>query len=139
MATAVIEVIGALAGIVSIGMMIPGLIPDKDEHNPIVRIAAGLSTNRSDDTAGNMPGVALYNIMGRKVGSVKGKKDKIKDGAFIDIKVPFEKGIGAQPSEYIAVNDGGDDALCIAYIALTNPDGIKKAWYGDVGKSCGAD
>ena len=139
MAMAVINVVGAIAGVVGVGMMIPGLIPNKDEQNPVVRIAAGLSTNREDSTSGNKPGVALYDIMGRKVASVKGNKDKIEDGAFIDIKVPFEDGVGAQPSEYIAVNDGGDDALCIAYITLTNPDGTKKAWYGDVGKSCGAD
>jgi len=139
MAMAVISVVGALAGIVSIGMMIPGLIPDKDEHYPVVRIAAGLSTNRADNTAGNMPGVALYDIMGRRVAWIDGTKDILKDGAFIDIKVPFEDGVGTQPSEYIAINNGGDDALCIAYITLTNSDGTKKAWYGDVGKACGAD
>ena len=139
MAMAVINVVGALAGVVGVGMMIPGLMPEKDEHNPVVRVAAGLSSNEDDTTSGNTPGVALYDIMGRKIGSTKGNKDKVKDGAFIDVKVPFDDGVGAKPAEYIQINDGGGDALCIAYVALTNPDGTKKAFYGDVPKACGAD
>ncbi|KAL8927833.1 MAG: hypothetical protein Q9172_001206 [Xanthocarpia lactea] len=134
-----LAVLNVLATLVGVGLMIPGLIPEKDEHEPVVRIAAGLSSDESDTTSGNQPGVALYDIMGRKVGSVGGKKDRIKDGSFIDIKVPFAKGVGTKPAEYISVANGGDDALCIAYIAITQPDGTKKAWYGDIAKACGAD
>lgn len=136
---AALAVISIVASAVSVGLMIPGMIPEKDEHEPVVRIAAGLSSNEADTTSGNQPGVALYDIMGRKVGSVGGKKEKIKDGSFIDIKVPFADGVGTKPAEYISVANGGDDALCIAYIAITQPDGTKKAWYGDVAKECGAD
>ncbi len=137
MATMALNVVGAIAGVVGIGMMIPGLIPDKDKHEPIVRIAAGLTSNTEDTTSGNTPGVTLYDIMGRMIGSTEGKADIIKDGAFTDIKVPFNEGVGTKPAEYIAVTDGGNDALCIAYISLTNPDGGKHVWYGDIGKACG--
>lgn len=44
MALIALNVVGAITGVVSIGMMIPGLIPEKDDHKPIVRIAAGLSS-----------------------------------------------------------------------------------------------
>ncbi len=138
-AKAGLAVLNVLAALVGVGLMIPGLIPEKDENEPVVRIAAGLSSDESDTTSGNQPGVALYDIMGRKVGSVGGKKDRIKDGSFIDIKVPFAKGVGTKPAEYISVANGGDDALCIAYIAITQPDGTNKAWYGDIAKACGAD
>lgn len=70
-----------LATLVGVGMMIPGLIPEKDEHEPVVRIAAGLSSDEADTTSGNQPGVALYDIMGREVGSVGGEKNKIQDGS----------------------------------------------------------
>ena len=134
---AVFNVIGTLLGI---GMMIPGLIPDKDEHQTIVRIGAGLSTDESDNTAGNKPGVHLYDVMGRSIGSTGGSKhSKILDGDFMDISVPFDYGVGKKPTEYLSVANGGNDALCIAYIAVTQPDGTKKAWYGDISKSCGAD
>ncbi len=89
MALLALNVVGVITGVVSIGMMIPGLIPEKDDHKPIVRIAAGLSSNTHDSTSGNTPGVTLYDIMGRTIGSTKGKADVIKDGAFMDIKVPF--------------------------------------------------
>ena len=134
---AVFNVIGTLLGI---GLMIPGLIPDKDEHQTIVRIGAGLSIDESASTSGNKPGVHLYDVMGRSIGSTGGSKhSKILDRDFMDISVPFDYGVGKKPTEYLSIANGGDDALCIAYIALTQPDGDKKAWYGDIAKSCGAD
>ena len=142
MAMAVIDVIGALAGVVGdvvrVGMMIPGLLPDQDEDHTIVRVAAGLSSNEGDTTSGKQPSIGLYDIVGRTIGSTHGH-GTIKDGDFNDISVPFADGVGKKPTEYISVANGGDDALCIAYLALTQPDGTKKAWYGDVGKACGAD
>ena len=48
-------------------------------------------------------------------------------------------GVGKKPTEYISIANWGDDALCIPYLALTQPDGTKKVWYGDIGKACGAD
>lgn len=136
---AVIDVIGALAGVVGVGMMIPSLLPDKDEHKTVVRVAAGLSINERDTTSGNQPGTTLYDVMGRRIGSTKGKAKTILDGDYMDISVPFDDGVGKKPTEYLSIVNGGDDALCIAYLALTQPDGTKKAWYGDVGKACGAD
>lgn len=134
---AVFNIVGTVLGL---AMMLPGLIPDKDEHQTIVRIGAGLSTDESASTSGNKPGVHLYDVMGRSIGSTGGSKHKtILDGDFMDISVPFDYGVGKKPTEYISIANGGDDALCIAYIALTQPDGTKKAWYGDIAKSCGAD
>lgn len=134
---AVFDIIGTVLGL---GMMIPGLIPDKDEHQTVVRIGAGLSMDESASTSGNKPGVHLYDVMGRSIGSTGGSKhSKILDGDFMDISVPFDDGVGKKPTEYLSFANGGDDALCIAYIALTQPDGTKKAWYGDIAKSCGAD
>ena len=134
---AVLDVIGTLLGV---GWMMPGLIPDKDEYQTVVRIGAGLSMAKSDSTSGDKPGIHLYDVMGRSIGSTHGTKHhKILDGDFMDISVPFDHGVGKKPTEYLSIVNGGDDALCIAYIALTQPDGTEKAWYGDIAKSCGAD
>ncbi|KAL9582773.1 MAG: hypothetical protein Q9212_003106 [Teloschistes hypoglaucus] len=86
-------VLDVIQGLVGLSTTIAGVIPPKDEHQPVVRIAAGLSSQESDTTSGSQPGVS----------------------------------------------NGGDDALCIAYITLTQPDGTSKAWYGDTAKECGAD
>ncbi|KAL8642375.1 MAG: hypothetical protein Q9228_000928 [Teloschistes exilis] len=132
-------VLDVIQGIVSLSTMLPNRTPPVDEHQPVVRIAAGLSSQESDTTSGSQPGIRLYDIMGRTIGSVKGnKKNTIGDGSFVDISVPFDKGVGRKPAEYIQVSNGGTDALCIAYIALTQPDGSSKAWYGDSAKECGA-
>lgn len=139
MALAVLTIVDLVVSGISVGMMIPGLLPDKDEHKTVVRIAVGLTSNRDDTTAGNQPGVHLYDIMGRSIGRQKGSSSIIKDGDFVDISVPFDDGVGKEPTEYLSINEWGDDALCIAYIALTQPDGTKKAWYGDIAKTCGAD
>ena len=138
MALAVIKVIGTLARVVGVGMTISSLLPDKDAQRTVVRVAAGLSSNEADTTSGKQPSIGLYDIVGRTIGNSKGH-GTIKDGDFNDIAVPFAHGVGKKPTEYISIVNGGDDALCIPYIALTQPDGTKKAWYGDVGKACGAD
>ena len=119
--------------------MIPSLLPDKEKDATVVRIAAGLSMENADTTAGNHPGIRLYDVMGRDIGRIDGKADKIKDGNTMDIRVPFDEDVGNRPVDYVSITNGGVDALCIAYITITQPDGAKKAWYGDAGKMCGAD
>ena len=138
-AAGALSVITTVADLVGTALMIPGVLPDKDKDATVVRVAAGLSLDDADTTSGNRPGLALYDIVGRSIGKVKGKSEKITDGQTMDIRVPFDDGVGNKPVEYISVTNGGVDALCIAYISLTQPDGVKKAWYGDSGKDCGAD
>lgn len=50
MAMAVLDVIGALVGVIGIGITIPGLLPDKDEHRRFIRATAGLSSSEGDKT-----------------------------------------------------------------------------------------
>ena len=44
-------------------------------------------------------------------------------------------GSGEEPT-YLQVL-GKDDAVCIAYIGQTWPDGQQRGWLGDVGRGCG--
>ena len=52
MMKAVVDVIGALVGVVDIGVTIPGLLPGKDEQRTFVRVAARLWSNERDTTSG---------------------------------------------------------------------------------------
>ncbi|KAL9032291.1 MAG: hypothetical protein Q9180_006589, partial [Flavoplaca navasiana] len=135
-----LAVLDIVASLVGVGLMIPGLLPAKDANAPVVRIQAGSPSDITHDLGGDLPGVRLFDVWGRLVGEKKGsKKKEIKTSSFWDITVPFADGVGNPPSEYISVVNGGDDALCIAYIALTQPDDTKKVFYGDFAKECGAD
>lgn len=134
-----LAIMSFVTGLVGVGLMVPSVLPAKDDKRTVVRVAAGLSTDVKDDTAGNQPGISLYDTMGRRIGKTTGHATKIKDGDFMDIKVPFDHDVGKKPTEYISIANGGNDGLCIAYIAITQPDGTNKVWFGDIGKLCGVD
>ncbi|KAL8882296.1 MAG: hypothetical protein Q9198_000684 [Flavoplaca austrocitrina] len=120
--------------------MVPSFIPEETDPQHVIRIAAGLSSNEADTTSGNQPGVVIYDAIGRKMGSVEGKKKTILDGDFVDIQIPLDDDVGKKPAEYISIANGGDDALCIAYIAITQPDGREPAyWYPEMAMDCGAE
>lgn len=76
--------------------------------------------------------------MGRDIGEKRGSKSNIADGGYKDIRVTASSEQQGRQAQYISVSKGGNDALCISYIAVTWPDGQQKAWYGDVGYTCGA-
>lgn len=75
--------------------------------------------------------------MGRDIGEARGSKNTIADGGYKDIKVTASTDQQGRQAQYISVSKGGNDALCISYIAVTWPDGQQKGWYGDVGYQCG--
>ncbi|KAF8538049.1 hypothetical protein BDD12DRAFT_742851 [Trichophaea hybrida] len=88
---------------------------------------------------GNIPGIRLFDNLGYPIGAHRGSKGRIPEGSYHDIPiVKVGEGVGGRQGEYISVSKGGNDPLCIAYISLTWPDGLKRAWIGDVGKTCGA-
>ena len=147
----VINAVGAIAGLVGLGAMIPSLLPqktDKDEH--VVRISAGLSLDGEGHLEGNVPAVALYDVNGETIGWTKGRKgnnkdpdegrktvDIIAEGGEYDITVPYNSGKSRVTAEYISVSQVGDNAICINYITIMHKDGLEFRWYGDVGYQCG--
>ncbi|KAL9108924.1 MAG: hypothetical protein Q9227_006320 [Pyrenula ochraceoflavens] len=135
---------GIVMGIIGLAMggigMVPlskSFAPDKSDQTTTVRIAVGTSLDDSANTHGNTPGIALFDVVGRKIGSVGGSSSVIADGSFSDIKVVAGDDMGGRQAEYVSISNGGNDALCIAYISMTWPDGSQYIWSGDVGYSCG--
>ena len=147
----VINAVGAIAGLVGLGAMIPGLLPqksDKDEH--VVRISAGLSLDGAGRLSGNVPSIALYDVNGHTIGWTKGRPgnnedpddgkktvDIIAEGGEVDITVPYESGMSRVTAEYLRVSQVGDNNLCVNYITLIHKDGLEFRWYGDIGYQCG--
>jgi hypothetical protein len=86
---------------------------------------------------GDTPGIRIFDVMGRDIGEARGSKSNIADGGYKDIKISASQDQQGRQAQYISVSKGGNDALCISYIAVTWPDGQQKAWYGDVGYQCG--
>ena len=133
----IMGVIGLAMGGVSMVPLSKSFAPDKTDETTTVRIGVGTSLDSSATTGGNVPGVALFDTVGRKIGESKGSKDKIGDGSFKDIKVVADGDVGGRQAEYVSISKGGNDALCVAYVTMTWPDNSKYIFSGDVGYSCG--
>ena len=44
----------------------------------------------------------------------------------MDTSIPFGRNVGNEPTDYISITNGEDDALCILYISLTQLAGDNK-------------
>lgn len=101
-----------------------------------VRLIIGNVADDAASLSGNVPGIALWDDYGNFLGSKPGNKNIIDKGNFFDIDIVSDKKIGNVAAAYIAVSNGGDDALCIAGITLTNPDTSQSSWSGDIAALC---
>jgi hypothetical protein len=135
-AMAAFNVFTIVLGVASMIPMLGSMMPGRDPLVTTIRIYGGTGT----DTSGNAPGVAAFDIDGNLIGSVKGG-DVIAQGAPFDAKIEMKAdgsdGSAAQ-AQYISLSQAGVDALCVAGISVTWPDGLEFAWYGDVAEFCGA-
>ncbi|PSN68557.1 hypothetical protein BS50DRAFT_520523 [Corynespora cassiicola Philippines] len=134
---AALSVIGIVADVISMVPLFSDIMAPKTDRQTTVRIGVGLSKKIEANTGGNTPGIRIFDVMGRDIGEARGSKDIIADGGFKDIVVESNKDTQGRQAQYISVSKGGDNALCVAYVSMTWPDGQNKAWYGDVGMECG--
>lgn len=81
------SVIGLLMGAVSMIPLGKSLAPDRTDETTIVRIGVGTSLDSAATTQGDSPGIALFDVVGRRIGDHKGSHTNIGDGSFKDIKV----------------------------------------------------
>jgi hypothetical protein len=82
--------------------------------------------------------VSLWDELGRNIGTTFGTREIAPQGSFIDIKVTANDDVGNIPAAYASITNGGNDAICIAFITFTFPDDTHGTWTGDVGAKCGA-
>lgn len=134
-AVEVIGLVGSVLGIVQFGqdMMPSGTLSAADSSS--LRIGLGLDGVNLSQSEGIVGNIKVYNENQIMVGAGSGD-GFMGDGGFQDINIDQHYGPGKQPT-YVQIN-GADDAVCIAYIMQTWPDGKQRGWLGDMGYVCGA-
>jgi hypothetical protein len=129
----VLNVIAAIAtgtGVVPLlsSLFKPQTPPDQ---TAIVQITLGQG-NLSDSLGGNMPGVNLWDVEGQSIGRAFGSSTIIPQGNTVSNPVVANKTVGNVPAEYMAVTNGGDDAICITTIGITYPTGQRAAFMTNI-------
>jgi hypothetical protein len=135
-----LNVIAAVFGGIS---LVPGLESIFKPQTPpdqttIVQITLGTG-NLSASLGGNVPGVSLWDVEGQSIGGVFGSSSIEPQGNTISIPVVANTTVGNVAAEYIAVTNGGDDAVCVAAVGVTFPTGQQTAFMTNIGVTCGAD
>ncbi|KAI1908097.1 hypothetical protein LOZ61_005773 [Ophidiomyces ophidiicola] len=130
--------VGWILALGFLGMGIEGYIPPAPKE-PGTSVRIGLGTIREEGSAGgNLPGVAAWDVYGKRLGEAWGGKKIISNGSPVDILAVHYKGLGGALGQYVAVTNGGNDAICIAFMVVKWLED-NFAWIGDAGKECNAD
>ncbi|KAF1976715.1 hypothetical protein BU23DRAFT_565404 [Bimuria novae-zelandiae CBS 107.79] len=152
MVSAIINVIGVVAGVLGIWGFSEDHIPKKAEpekpddpnrYITTVRVTAGLDgadslmipggrPHRLMSAGGRLDSMIHYNLNGDVLG-VGSSVHRIGDGAFIDFKSPSSDGSQPVTTEF----RGTFDNICIATLTTTWPDDSKFGWTGDWASICG--
>lgn len=117
----------------------PHLPFDLNGVNSRVRIAIALNDKKDGPTQadGRAPALVAFNEKEWYVGASNWvAKDHVRSGSYVDVVVHQEDNGAGQEPAYLQVL-GHDDAVCVAYIGQTWPNGAQRGWLGDVGRGCG--
>jgi hypothetical protein len=100
-----------------------------------VRIGAGTTGvgNSDNSMMGSVPGVALFDIGGNKIG--QSDIDDTDILTFRDIPIVTSTELQDNQPEYISLS-AGKDAICIAYVTVTTSQNLKYVFVGDIAKAC---
>ncbi|PVH88139.1 hypothetical protein DL98DRAFT_544637 [Cadophora sp. DSE1049] len=130
--TKVLGVISGILGIISFGEN--NFKPPKAVGS-VVNIAVGLDYEGGlQNAGGNLPDVRLFNEGGEFLGMSTDPGD-VADGAAEDITINHKSDNGQQAT--YGLFSANDNAICVAYLTITWPDGNKYGWTGDWGSQCG--
>ncbi|KAH7312609.1 hypothetical protein B0I35DRAFT_437399 [Stachybotrys elegans] len=131
---AFLNVLGAVSG--ALGIIQFGLdnFPEPETTGSSIRIAVGLDFEGGlTNAGGDAPDIRLWNEAGEFLG-IRADPGKVNHGGFIDFKVDHKRD-SSQQATY-AVVAGNNNAVCIAYMSITWPDGEKYSWTGDWAELC---
>ena len=128
----------ATVGIVSIDFK-PYLPFDLGGINSVVRVGIAINDrdNGPNKADGEAPSFVAFNEKENYLGTSDWIANKhLNGGTYVDVVVhQIEQSQGKSPT-YLQVL-GHRDAVCVAYVGQTWPDGEQRAWLGDLGRSCG--
>lgn len=131
---------GGIIGIVDLLLPVetPVYISDLAKGHSLLRVGIGLNTESAESLGGTIPSIKVFNEEKRQIGQANGDQTAIvHNGTFTTVTVYHDSGFMFQQPTYLEVA-GGDDAVCIAYLAQTWADGTQLGWLGDMGRFCGA-
>ncbi|KAJ9616627.1 hypothetical protein H2200_000346 [Cladophialophora chaetospira] len=141
-----IPIIVTLIGNIILNRLIPDgswlpKVPPATVDMHRVRIWAGSTDDLPNKNllsiAGNLPGVVLYDDFGQIIGEDYYDGWNVPEGNFRDIEVHGKDRNNARAA-YIRLDAWKGDAICIAGISITYPDGGQSVLYGDtMTKLCG--
>ncbi|KAK7446355.1 hypothetical protein VKT23_014561 [Stygiomarasmius scandens] len=140
MATALVNIIGVVSGVVTIVGFIQSNLPSQNEaEGATIRVAVGVDgTDGLNEAGGNRPYVVGFNEVGDAIGLTE-NGDKIGSGQFVDMildqNAAGEDHTKEQPT-WLQFTQSGTDGICIAYISVTWEDGTHRGWYGDTAEAC---
>ena len=136
MAAALIEVIGIVSGALGIVQFGMDNFAAPETAASKIRLGVGLDISGGLSSAGgDLPDVRLWNEGGDFLG-MSADPGKIDDGSTKEITVTHN-GDNGQQATY-ALFSANTDAICVAYVSITWPDGNEYGWIGDWGRKCGA-
>ncbi|KAL9078468.1 MAG: hypothetical protein Q9157_002621 [Trypethelium eluteriae] len=138
---------GALAGTFGSITFVQSLVPTARFTLSVIRVGVGLEP--TGDPAfymgGDVPGVATWDETGEGLGWSQGyglpaikKPSKVKAGNYRDIQVRHNSRNNGSPT-YLAISANGNDAICVSFVAITEPSGLSRGWTGDIGAHCGGN
>jgi hypothetical protein len=109
----------------------------KTSHTTTVRIGLGHNATTNAILGGNLPGVSLWNEQGKAIGSSTGGKPP-SQSSFTDVQISAHPNIGDDSAAYVSINAENDDAICVAYVTVSQANGDSSTFTGDVLAKCGA-
>lgn len=138
----VLDVIGAIGNVISIIQFAQSAFPGGGSSPASIASYAGPSLLRIhsgdvENAGGRIAALNLYSEKQEQLNHTKWHRYNEKEGnvgqaTFTDFSLDSQ---GKQPTYVQIINS--EDAICIAYIAQTWPDGQKRGWTGDMGRVCG--
>lgn len=136
MAAGAIEIIGVLSGLLGIVQFGMDNFAAPETAASSLKIGVGLDiAGGLSNAGGDLPDVRLWNEGGDFLG-ISADPGDIDDGSTKEFKVNH-KGNNGQQATY-ALFSANDNAICVAYVSITWPDGNEYGWIGDWGRACGS-
>ena len=127
----------AATGAFGVVPLIQELFPPPADQTTTIRIQLGQNATQGASLGGNLPGVSLWDEQGEAIGSSTGG-GQLPQGNFKDVKIVAHPNVGNVPAAYVSISASGDDAVCIAFVTITQANGDSSTFTGDVPAQCGA-
>jgi hypothetical protein len=129
-----LRVLNILAGVLGFIPFAAENFGGSDSVASVIRVTVGLDVEGGlQNAGGDLPDVRLFNEAGEFIG-ISTEPGDIGDGSTAEIKVSHNSDNGQQAA--YALFTANDNAICVASISITWPNGDQYGWLGDWGQAC---